>query len=148
MSNPPPLDYAQSRSRPLDVGTHIMTTIMATIYLAVPVFVLVFIVPRFEAIFKDFKTELPGITKLILSISRWTANEYGWAFLPLIIVAVVVPGLLLDLRSTTGNEVRLYRRVATRLLLVAVILFTGLAMIACVIPMLDLINAVSGPPRK
>jgi len=37
-------------------------------------FLLAFIVPKFEQIFKDFKTELPGITKLLLNISRWFAN--------------------------------------------------------------------------
>src|SRR5262249_43405703 len=40
----------------------------------------IFVFPKFEQIFGDFKTELPGISKLLLAISRWFATQYGWAY--------------------------------------------------------------------
>ncbi len=43
--------------------------------------IMIFVIPKFEQIFKDFKTELPGITKALLAVSRWFANDYGWAYL-------------------------------------------------------------------
>jgi type IV pilus assembly protein PilC len=53
---------------------------------------MIFVIPKFEQIFKDFKTDLPGITKMLLAISRWFANDYGWAyvlFAPIGIVLIV-----------------------------------------------------------
>ena len=42
-------------------------------------FVLYFILPRFEAIFKDFGSELPRITRQILRLSH-VVVQYGWLF--------------------------------------------------------------------
>ena len=32
--------------------------------------IMIFVIPKFETIFKDFHTELPGITQVLLAISR------------------------------------------------------------------------------
>src|SRR4051812_3765989 len=85
-----PLDYAPPpTSRPL-------TSIPLTIGLAIPTALLcllcVVIVPRVESALMDFKTELPGLTKLMLPFSRWIANVYGWPLIwaaPLVIPIVV-----------------------------------------------------------
>src|SRR5215213_8113645 len=42
--------------------------------------IMIFVIPKFEEIFKDFKLDLPTPTKLLLAISRWFAKEYGWAY--------------------------------------------------------------------
>jgi len=37
------------------------------------------VVPKFEEIFKDFGTDLPGITMVLLNASNWLVYQYGWA---------------------------------------------------------------------
>jgi type IV pilus assembly protein PilC len=39
------------------------------------------VVPKFKEIFKDFNTELPAITELLLTISDWLVLRYGWAMI-------------------------------------------------------------------
>src|SRR5262249_31920266 len=41
--------------------------------------IMIFVVPKFQEIFKDFKTSLPAMTEYLLLISNWIAAEYGWA---------------------------------------------------------------------
>ena len=38
--------------------------------------IMVFVVPRFQEIFKDFGTELPGMTMILLNISYWFVGKY------------------------------------------------------------------------
>ena len=52
--------------------------------------IMIFVIPKFEQIFKDFKTELPGITKVLLYTSRWFANDYGWAYVLFSPIAIFV----------------------------------------------------------
>jgi type IV pilus assembly protein PilC len=41
--------------------------------------IMIFVVPKFKEIFKDFRTDLPSITKALMAISDWIAVDYGWA---------------------------------------------------------------------
>ena len=61
--------------------------ILSTAVLVV-VFMLRFVVPMFQDIFKQQKVELPGITKLIISASDFL-RDYGWLFLIFFIVVMV-----------------------------------------------------------
>ncbi|HUO10254.1 MAG TPA: type II secretion system F family protein [Phycisphaerae bacterium] len=50
---------------------------------------MIFVVPKFRDIFKDFHTTLPPLTQFIMDLSDWVANEYGWVFfLPLILLLI------------------------------------------------------------
>lgn len=62
------------------IGAMIYPAVVITIAVGIVSMIMIFVIPKFEQIFKDFKTELPGITKLLLAISRWFANDYGWAY--------------------------------------------------------------------
>lgn len=149
MSNPPPLEYARVEPRrPINVLPHIITALLAAACITLPMLIVMLIVPRFEMVFKDFKTELPWITKLVLQISRWTTNGYGWVVILPLIVAAVLPGVLLDLNSTTGTGARIYRRVMVRLLLLAMLIVVGIVIFACFMPMISLIDSVSGSARR
>jgi type IV pilus assembly protein PilC len=62
------------------IGAMIYPSVVISIAIGIVSMIMVFVIPKFEQIFKDFKTELPGVTKLLLAISRWFANDYGWAY--------------------------------------------------------------------
>src|SRR5258706_228991 len=54
--------------------------------------IIIFVIPKFEQIFKDFKVNLPDVTKALLIVSRWFANDYGWAYViafPFIFIAIL-----------------------------------------------------------
>ncbi len=42
--------------------------------------IMIFVIPKFEGIFKDFHAELPPPTKLLMAMSYWFGPEYGWAY--------------------------------------------------------------------
>ncbi|HEY7089142.1 MAG TPA: type II secretion system F family protein [Tepidisphaeraceae bacterium] len=62
------------------IGAMIYPCVVITIAIGIVSMIMVFVIPKFEQIFRDFKTDLPGITKVLLWVSRWFANEYGWAY--------------------------------------------------------------------
>jgi type IV pilus assembly protein PilC len=68
--------------------------VVISIAVGVVTMIMIFVIPKFQDIFKDFKVELPGITKLLLAISHWFANDYGWAY---ILAFPIVWGLIIKL---------------------------------------------------
>ncbi len=40
--------------------------------------IMVFVIPRFRDIFKDFHTTLPALTQTLIDTSDFIANQYGW----------------------------------------------------------------------
>ncbi|MGN6368820.1 MAG: type II secretion system F family protein [Phycisphaerae bacterium] len=42
---------------------------------------MIFVIPKFRDIFKDFHTPLPPMTQLLMNVADWVANEYGWVLL-------------------------------------------------------------------
>src|SRR5689334_11021216 len=62
------------------IGAMIYPAVVITIAVGIVSMIMIFVIPKFEQIFKDFKTDLPGITKILLAVSRWFANDYGWAY--------------------------------------------------------------------
>jgi type IV pilus assembly protein PilC len=72
------------------IGAMIYPAVVISIAVAIVSMIMIFVIPKFEAIFKDFGTKLPGVTQLLLDISRWFAN-WGWCYVlvsPIVIVLV------------------------------------------------------------
>ncbi|HYE21142.1 MAG TPA: type II secretion system F family protein, partial [Tepidisphaeraceae bacterium] len=72
------------------IGAMIYPAVVITIAVAIVSMIMIFVIPKFEQIFVDFKVQLPGITQLLLDISRWFANQYGWLWVILTPVVIVV----------------------------------------------------------
>src|SRR6478735_2808873 len=81
----------------------IYPAIVMTMAVTIMGFLLVFIVPRFEAIFKDMLGDkpLPGITIFVISISRFAQNN--WAMLIGGVVALII-GIKLLARTPGGRS--------------------------------------------
>ena len=73
------------------IGAMIYPAVVITIAVGVVSMIMIFVIPKFEAIFKDFKLELPPPTKLLLAMSRWFAQDYGWAY---VMIAPIVFALV------------------------------------------------------
>src|SRR5712671_4317600 len=62
------------------IGAMIYPAVVISIAVGIVSMIMIVVIPKFEDIFRDFHTALPGITMLLLDVSRWFANDYGWAY--------------------------------------------------------------------
>jgi len=84
------------------IGAMIYPAVVITIAIGIVTMIMIFVVPKFEQIFKDFKVKLPGATVLLLTISRWFANDYGWIYM--IAAPVAIISLLKLARMSEGGK--------------------------------------------
>jgi type IV pilus assembly protein PilC len=63
------------------IGAMIYPAVVISIAVGVVSMIMIVVIPKFKTIFADFHTELPPVTQLLLSISKFFAEEYGWAYI-------------------------------------------------------------------
>src|SRR5688572_5678920 len=88
-TEPTPLDYRSPRAASKRVFSSAAFVYSAFVVVVLLVDVLL-IIPRFEAIFRDFNTTLPLLTMLLLRVSRF----FGGGRWPVLLVIPVVIGFL------------------------------------------------------
>ena len=74
------------------IGAMIYPIVVISIAVSIVSMIMIFVIPKFEDIFKDFGTKLPTVTVVLLNISRWFANQYGWAYVlafPIVVVMLI-----------------------------------------------------------
>jgi type IV pilus assembly protein PilC len=84
------------------IGAMIYPAVVISIAIGIVSMIMVFVIPKFEAIFRDFKVDLPGITQVLLMVSRWFANEYGWAYVLFAPIGLVL--LIKLIRLSEGGK--------------------------------------------
>jgi type IV pilus assembly protein PilC len=83
------------------IGAMIYPAVVITIAVGIVSMIMIFVIPKFEQIFKDFGTKLPPITQLLLDVSRWFAN-WGWAY---VVASPIVISLVWKLiRTSEGGK--------------------------------------------
>src|SRR5437660_774864 len=73
-------EKAQALKRRI-TGAMVYPTVVILVAVSILTFIMVFIIPKFEKIFKDFNMTLPELTIMLMKTSRWF-GEY-WYTLPL-----------------------------------------------------------------
>ena len=82
------MEKAQSLRRKIRAAL-IYPVAVVIIAVAILTFIMVFIIPKFEEIFKDFGVALPVLTRFLITVSRWVAGNSvgqwipGWVFIVL-----------------------------------------------------------------
>ena len=133
-----PVDYetpeggSPHRAGVFDLNTFFRSAILVGAFIVI----MLFVVPRFEDVFRDFKMELPETTKLLLATSRATAG--GWW-----VALLTIPPGLGFLVAQFGPAGRRLARMGVMLLLGALVLFVALGIF---MPMLAFFEAMS--PKK
>jgi type IV pilus assembly protein PilC len=84
------------------IGAMIYPGVVISIAVAIVSMIMIFVIPKFEQIFKDFKTDLPGITVMLLVISRWFATQYGWAYV--LFSPIILAVLIKLIRMSEGGK--------------------------------------------
>lgn len=93
---------------------------------------LVFVAPWFKQLYMGFKLKLPAPTQLLLQISDFAANQFGWVALILLPFALALVVHRLPLK---GRWLRLAIITGTMLILLGM-------MLVLMMPMLSLLNAI------
>src|SRR5437588_7473152 len=73
-------EKAQSLKRRIQ-GAMIYPVAVITVAVGILMFIMIYIIPKFEKIFKDFNMKLPALTQMLMDVSRWFGNY--WYVLPL-----------------------------------------------------------------
>ncbi len=84
------------------IGAMIYPGVVVTIALGIVTMIMIFVIPKFQKIFEDFHLKLPAVTQLLLDISDFMANQYGWAYL--IASPIVFLGLYRLIRLSEGGK--------------------------------------------
>src|SRR5437867_1794901 len=78
-------EKAQSLARRIK-GAMIYPCVVITVAVLILCFIMIFIIPKFEKIFADFRMKLPWITEMLIATSRWFVKY--WYVIPLFPVAI------------------------------------------------------------
>jgi type IV pilus assembly protein PilC len=94
-------EKSQSLKRRI-TGAMVYPCVVIFVAAAILTFIMIFIIPKFEKIFADFKMKLPWITQALINTSRWFVKY--WYILPLIPLSIWLLLKLIRL-SKTGNYI-------------------------------------------
>src|SRR5207253_7016218 len=63
------------------IGAMSYPAVVISIAVGIVSMIMIFVIPKFRDIFRDFGTKLPAITEYLMAVSDWFANKYGWAYI-------------------------------------------------------------------
>ena len=138
------IDYATGPRRREMPFTVLHMTIWLTIVSVVYIFLGVRVLPRFQMIFDDFRTDLPLITRIVLGFSRWCTTDYGWVALLLLPALPATVGRLNGGHWAQNGVSRRTRILFGLFMLMAVLAFCFM-IVGLFSPMIPLVNVVSSP---
>jgi len=64
--------------------------------------IMIFIIPKFQNIFSSFGARLPAPTRMLMGMSAWIKDGYGWAYI--LSVPVVAYAVILLLKQSKGGR--------------------------------------------
>src|SRR5688500_8316765 len=85
------------------IGAMIYPAVVITIAVGIVSMIMIFVIPKFEEIFTDFKLELPPPTKVLMNISHFMAPPVnGWIYI--LAAPFVMIGLIKLIRMSEGGK--------------------------------------------
>jgi type IV pilus assembly protein PilC len=138
-------EKSQSLSRRIK-GALVYPIVVITVAVLILTFIMIFIIPKFEKIFADFKLKLPWITEALISTSRWFVKY--WYVIPIVPVAIWLFFKLIRLNRTGGyilDKLKLYMPIMGQLIektIVARTMRTLGTLIASGVPILEALSIV------
>jgi type II secretory pathway component PulF len=144
---PLPIDYRSAGSGGPIAGPWVLALVLTIVFDSLVTALAFIVVPRFEQIFKDMKTDLPSITIVVLTISRWLSHSGGIVLVW--IVSAIVPLLIaLTWHPATDKARWRQRRWIYRLFVLAVGCLVMVIVLALFAPLISMINSINGPKGR
>jgi type IV pilus assembly protein PilC len=75
-------------------GALVYPIVVVVVAIAILTFIMIFIIPQFEAIFTDFGVELPALTMWLVNTSRWMAGTEPGQAVPGFVFVIAAPFLI------------------------------------------------------
>lgn len=138
-------EKAQSLARRIK-GAMIYPCVVIGVAVSILSFIMIFIIPKFEKIFADFKMKLPWLTEMLINTSRWFVKY--WYVIPLFPVAIWLTLKLIRLNKSGAyalDKIKLYIPVAGMLVektIVARTMRTLGTLISSGVPILEALSIV------
>jgi type IV pilus assembly protein PilC len=99
-------EKSQSLKRRI-TGAMVYPVVVILVAVAILTFIMIYIIPKFEKIFRDFNMTLPALTEMLMATSKWFAQY--WYVLPLFPLSVWLLIKLIRLNRSGGYALdRLY----------------------------------------
>ena len=92
-------EKAQSLQRRI-TGAMVYPVVVISVAVAILSFIMLYIIPKFEKIFRDFGMKLPDLTQFLMNTSQWFGKY--WYILPLFPIGFVLTIRLLRLNKSAG----------------------------------------------
>ena len=134
---PSPMDRLPSAPRRHFVSIRLSVAI--AVLVAVVDLPPIFVLPRFEEIFRDWDTHLSPFTLEVLKISHWIASDLGWLYL--LCVAALVP---IFARHCNARKSRKTESILGRISILAALAIAFLLIVAMFSPMIQGTDVLSG----
>src|SRR4051794_9084994 len=128
------------------IGAMIYPIVVISIAVGIVSMIMIFVIPKFEDIFRDFGTKLPTVTVVLLNISRWFANQYGWAYVlafPFVFISLIKLAKMSEGGKYAVDAIKLKIPILGGILgKTAIARFTGTlgTLISAGVPILDALN--------
>src|ERR687889_650129 len=62
------------------IGAMIYPAVVITIAVGIVTMIMIVVIPKFKEIFESFNLKLPPVTQVLITLSDFMANQYGWAY--------------------------------------------------------------------
>ncbi|MBC8107497.1 MAG: hypothetical protein H7Z14_12970 [Anaerolineae bacterium] len=149
MSEPSPIPPAQLDYRNPDTSRGVTLSPAPTLKAYCFVYLVIggtmfFAVPSLEQTFKDFKIDIPLISKWMLAFARWF-RAIGW--LILMPIPITIPLSLAQIRHNAPPPRAVRRWRITGITSMVLLLFGVLFMISLWLPMISLFDGISSPKK-
>jgi hypothetical protein len=138
------IDYLTPDRRPKPF-TSINLTIGLSVIVTAVLIIAVFVLPRFDQIFMDFRCQLPLPTRLVMRFSRWCNGGFGWALL--LSIPIVVPIVITQLfwRPPKREESARRKTLLVSIVIGTVVLILIGTVLVLFLPTIPLIESVGAP---
>ncbi len=81
------MEKSQALKRKI-TGAMIYPVVVITFAMLIVTGIMIFVIPSFQGIFADMGSKMPGITRMLLSVSDWMTKQYGFLYI------IGFPGLI------------------------------------------------------
>jgi type II secretory pathway component PulF len=144
---PTPIDYASSRAVPRRPVTSILLTYVFGFAAGTITLICFCLVPALETVFKDFRSPLPRFTLFCLDFAGWLRNQHGWVYLWTFVVVIPIVVARTVPLAITPTQRRVRRLLGYLLLIALMAAITSATAIGLLLPLMGLVESVSGAHR-
>jgi hypothetical protein len=136
----PDLRAIAAPKRPIWLST-LLSVVCHAMVLAVPILVLLVVVPKFKKVFEDFAIKLPWVSEIAIDLSDWMLDF--WFIVPFALAPLLVSDLAVLYLLRRQENTRVLARLWFYLIMLFVLAGCGALVVALFLPLIELMELLS-----